>query len=103
MPTVTKSALARAVAGSAGSGKALAAVSVDLLFRALVERLTEGHRIEIRGFGALTVKQTAPKPGARNPRTGETVAVPARRKVQFRPGRVLKEALHQGGRPAGSA
>ena len=93
MPTITKSALAREVAESTGSSKAVAAATVDLLFRAMLKELAEGKRIEIRRFGALTVKATAPKPAARNPRTGEIIAVPARRKAHFRAGRVLKEAL----------
>ncbi|MGB0603832.1 MAG: HU family DNA-binding protein, partial [Candidatus Latescibacterota bacterium] len=40
------------------------------------------------------VKDTKPKPAARNPRTGEVVYVPARRKTHFKPGKQLKEALH---------
>ena len=50
---------------------------VDSLFEALRDTLIEGDRVEIRGFGVLEVKDTKPKPGARNPRTGETVYVPA--------------------------
>ena len=54
-----------------------------------------GHRVEIRGFGVLDVKDTKPKPKARNPRTGEQVGVPAHRKVLFKPGKQLKAALTQ--------
>ena len=54
-----------------------------------------GNRIEIRGFGVLNVKHTKPRPTARNPRTGEQVGVPARRKVLFKPGKLLKAALTQ--------
>ena len=42
----------------------------------------------------IEVKDTKPKPAARNPRTGEVVYVPARRKPHFKPGKQLKEALH---------
>ena len=66
---------------------------VQSLFEAMRASLIEGHRIEIRGFGGLTGKDTKPKPAARNPRTGEAVYVPARRKTHFKPGRVLKQAL----------
>jgi integration host factor subunit beta len=52
-------------------------------------------RIEIRDFGVLEVKQTKPKPRARNPHTGEIVFVPARRKTHFKPGKLLKEFLSQ--------
>ena len=68
---------------------------VDALFTELREQLIAGNRIEVRGFGVLEVKATRPKPAARNPRTGEVVYVPARRKVQFKPGRLLKEAMHK--------
>ena len=67
---------------------------VDSLFEAMRDTLIEGNRIEIRGFGVLEVKDTKPKPAARNPRTGEVVYVPARRKTHFKPGKQLKEALH---------
>ena len=67
---------------------------VDSLFEAMRDALIDGNRIEIRGFGVLEVKNTKPKPAARNPRTGEIVYVPARRKTHFKPGKQLKEALH---------
>jgi len=62
----------------------------------LQEAIIEGNRIEIRGFGSWRVKATKAKPGARNPKTGAKVYVPARRKVLFKPGKILKEEL---GRP----
>jgi integration host factor subunit beta len=92
--TVTKKDLARAVADSIGCKNNLTLQMVDSLFEAMRETLIEGNRIEIRGFGVLEVKDTKPKPAARNPRTGEVVYVPARRKTHFKPGKQLKEALH---------
>jgi nucleoid DNA-binding protein len=59
------------------------------------ERLNNGDRIEIRGFGVLLVKDSKAKPAARNPRTGENVYVPARRKTHFKPGKLLKIELHK--------
>ena len=70
-------------------------VVVNTIFDAMVDALKRGDRIEIRGFGVFQVKDTRPKPAARNPRTGEIIYVPARRKTHFKPGRLLKEALHQ--------
>ena len=52
-------------------------------------------RMEIRDFGVFEVKLTKAKPQARNPRTGEIVAVPARRKTHFKPSKLLKEFLQQ--------
>jgi len=68
---------------------------VDSIFKAMRESLIAGDRIEIRGFGVFQVKDTKPKPAARNPRTGEIIYVPARRKTHFKPGKLLKEALHK--------
>ena len=95
MTTVTKKDLARAVAAAIGCTNNLTLQMVDSLFDAMRETLIQGDRIEIRGFGVLEVKDTKPKPAARNPRTGDIVYVPARRKTHFKPGKQLKEALHQ--------
>ena len=94
MATVTKKDLARVVADTIGCKNNLTLQMVDSLFEAMRDTLIEGNRIEIRGFGVLEVKNTKPKPAARNPRTGEVVYVPARRKTHFKPGKQLKEALH---------
>ncbi|HIG52747.1 MAG TPA: integration host factor subunit beta [Candidatus Latescibacteria bacterium] len=94
MATITKKDLARSVADAIGCKNNLTLQMVDSLFEAMRETLIEGNRIEIRGFGVLEVKNTKPKPAARNPRTGEVVYVPARRKTHFKPGKQLKEALH---------
>ena len=94
MATITKKDLARSVADAIGCKNNITLQMVDSLFEAMRETLIEGNRIEIRGFGVLEVKDTKPKPAARNPRTGEVVYVPARRKTHFKPGKQLKEALH---------
>ena len=95
LPTVTKKELALLVSERAGCKKNVAAEMVDSLFNAMRDSLIEGNRIEIRGFGVFQVKDTRPKPAARNPRTGEIIYVPARRKTHFKPGRLLKDALHE--------
>jgi integration host factor subunit beta len=95
LATVTKKELALLVSQSTGCKKNQAALMVDSLFVAMRDSLTDGNRIEIRGFGVFQVKDTRPKPAARNPRTGEIIYVPARRKTHFKPGRLLKEALHK--------
>ena len=92
--TVTKKDLALAVRDGTGCPSYQAARVVDFLFTAMREELSQGNRIEIRGFGVVSVRDTAPKPAARNPRTGEIISVPARRKTHFRADRDLKEALN---------
>lgn len=93
--TMTKKDLALVVSEETEVNKSLSSKMVDALFKAMRETLIEGNRIEIRGFGVFEVKGTKPKPAARNPRTGEIVYVPARRKTRFKPGKLLKEALQQ--------
>ena len=93
--TTTKRDLTRAVAQEIGCTAALAGEMVDALFADMREQLEEGNRIEVRGFGVFTVKYTKPKPKALNPRTGEHVYVPARRKAHFKPGKLLAQELHK--------
>ena len=93
--TTTKKDLALKISEELGVKKQLAYEVVDTLFTAMRESLIAGDRIEIRGFGVLGVKDTKPKPAARNPRTGEIVYVPARKKSYFKAGVLIKKALHQ--------
>ena len=63
---------------------------VSATFTALREVMEEANpeiRIEIRDFGVLEVKTTKAKPKARNPKTGEIVFVPARKKTHFKAGK----------------
>lgn len=75
---------------------------VDSLFDTLRELIMEADpvtRIEIRDFGVFEVKKTKPKPKARNMKTGEFVFVPGRRKMHFKPGKILKEFLKENFNP----
>ena len=93
--TTTKKDLAMQVAKVTGCKKSDASRMVDSIFTAMRNSLINGDRIEIRGFGVFQVKNTKPKPAARNPQTGEIIYVPARRKTHFKPGKLLKEELHK--------
>ena len=65
--------------------------AVNTLLDALQDALVAGHHIEIRGFGSFSVTHRAARIG-RNPRSGESVAVPEKRTVRFKPGKALREA-----------
>lgn len=93
--TITKKDLALKVSEATGLRKNMSAKVVDALFASMRDTLITGNRIEIRGFGVFEVKDTKPKPAARNPRTGEIIYVPARRKTHFKPGKLLKKELHK--------
>ncbi len=98
MKTVTKKEVAKRVAKSMGQKIYITEDFVNKTFDALREILSEADpeiRIEIRDFGVFEVKETKPKPKARNPRTGEIIYVPARRKTHFKPGKVLKDILKE--------
>ena len=66
---------------------------VDSIFECITEALSRGDRVELRGFGAFTVKSRSPYRG-RNPRTGEPVSVGVRRLPGFRAGKDLRERLN---------
>ena len=70
-----------------------ARLAVTTLLEAMGTAIARGHRIEIRGFGVFSVKQQAPRMG-RNPRNGDSVAVPERRVAHFRPGKELREKVN---------
>ncbi len=94
--TITKRDIARRVARQIDEKLPLTEKVVSALFTILREVMAEADpevRIEIRDFGVLEVKTTKAKPKARNPRTGERVYVPPRRKTHFKPGKLLKEEL----------
>ncbi len=98
MKTVTKKEVAKRVAKMMGQKIYITEDFVNAVFQALREILSEADpeiRIEIRDFGVFEVKETKPKPKARNPRTGEIIYVPARRKTHFKPGKLLKDVLKE--------
>jgi integration host factor subunit beta len=62
-------------------------------FDSMVECLAQGERIEIRGFGSFAVKHRATREG-RNPKTGETLHIPAKRMPHFKIGKELYERIN---------
>ena len=67
---------------------------VNVVFDEIVEALARGERVELRGFGAFTVKHRAPRIG-RNPRTGATVEVDEKFVPFFKTGKELRERLNE--------
>jgi len=65
---------------------------VKLFFDSLTETMVKGERIEIRGFCSFFIKEYAGYTG-RNPKTGKTVVVPAKKLPFFKPGKELKERV----------
>ncbi|WP_399679606.1 integration host factor subunit beta [Xenophilus sp.] len=74
----------------------LKADDVDLAVKSLLEMmgasLSQGERIEVRGFGSFSLHYRPPRTG-RNPKTGEAVALPGKHVPHFKPGKELRERV----------
>ena len=68
-------------------------LSADLIQKAICESLRKRNRVEIRGFGSLSVRKRNQKNG-RNPRTGESVFVPEKKAPIFKSGKGLRDRLN---------
>lgn len=68
-------------------------IIVNQVFDSMVDSLSRGERIEIRGFGSFEVRTRKPRVG-RNPKTGSTVNVGERRVPFFKVGKELKERVN---------
>jgi integration host factor subunit beta len=66
---------------------------INTVFDRIVEALGNGDRVELRGFGAFSVKDRQSREG-RNPRTGQSVKVEAKRVPFFKTGKELRERLN---------
>jgi integration host factor, beta subunit len=66
---------------------------VDVFFDEISQRLADGGRVELRGFGAFSTRAREARTG-RNPRTGESVSVPGKRVPYFKPGKEMRQRLN---------
>jgi integration host factor subunit alpha len=69
-----------------------ARLMVDEFFESIRDALEQGHDVKLSGFGNFILRDKTARPG-RNPKTGETVPVTARRVVTFKPGSKLKKTV----------
>ena len=68
---------------------------VTTIFDEISSALSRGDRVELRGFGAFSVKKRSARIG-RNPRTGAAVSVPEKRVPYFKTGKQLRNMLNEG-------
>ena len=87
----TRADIAKVIA-DAGIERANAGAIALAIVQAMADALEAGKVIELRGFGSLEVKERKAYK-ARNPKTGEPLIAPERRRVLFRPGQELKAAF----------
>ena len=69
-------------------------IALDLLINRLSTLLSEKQRIEIRGFGAFSVRERNPIRG-RNPKSGKAIELDSRSMIYFRPSKVLKNRINK--------
>ena len=98
---MTKADLVEQVHEAIGPGvtKKDCAAVIDAFLNAVKQANANGEHIEIRGFGTFKVRNRRPRI-ARNPRTGESVAVPARAVPVYKPSRLFKTQVEDAEKPA---
>jgi integration host factor subunit beta len=90
---MTKSELIEALAQRANAiTTKVAEVVVNTVFQSMRDALVRGDRIEIRGFGSIKIKNYASYTG-RNPKTGQSIKVPAKKLPFFKVGKELRERV----------
>ena len=93
---LTKAQLAELLFEQIGVNKRESKDMVDAFFDLISDNLVEGDDVKISGFGNFQIRTKAPRPG-RNPRTGETIPIQARRVVTFHASHKLKAQIQDEG------
>jgi len=89
---MNKQSIVEAVHAKLGGTKVQAEEVVDTMINTIVNALKQGSEVSIAGLGIFATKTRAARQ-ARNPRTGETIQVPAMRVPKFRAAKALKDAV----------
>ncbi len=90
---MTKAELVEQVAATLALPKRQAETVVHLLWQSIMDALEAGDHVELRGFGSFRVRARRPRLG-RNPKTGATVAIPAKQVPWFKPGKDLRALVN---------
>lgn len=91
---MNKTDLIAAVAAKAEISKKDADAAVTAVVEAITEALAEGDKVSLVGFGTFDVKERAARTGL-NPRTKETIEIPASKAPAFKAGKALKDAVNK--------
>lgn len=89
---MTKKDIALKVADATGVKQITVKQVLQGIFDCIIESLIRDEKIELRNFGVFKIKTRRPRIG-RNPRTGQTVPVPTRKVVVFKPGLMMKQKI----------
>ena len=90
---MNKNDLVAHVAETAELSKADAAKAVDAVVDGIAKSLKKGAEVRLVGFGTFSVVKRAASQG-RNPRTGETIKIPASKQPKFKAGKALKDSVN---------
>lgn len=88
--SLTKADIVERVYKEAGFSKKEASDLVDLVFKLIKGTLSRGEKVKISGFGNFSIRDKSTRVG-RNPQTGSSMEISARRVLTFKPSQVLKE------------
>ncbi len=89
---MTKAELVEAMATEADIAKSAASSALDAYVEAVSKELKKGGKISLVGFGTFSVSKRKAREG-RNPKTGETIKIPAKKVVKFKPGKELADKV----------
>ena len=90
---MNKSELCAAIAAKTGLTKKDAEKCTGAFVETVIESMKKGERVQVVGFGTFEVRER-PARNARNPRTGETIAIEASKAPVFKAGKTLRESLN---------
>ncbi len=90
--SVTKANIVERIHKEAGYSKKEAAEMVDLIFKIIKDTLSRGEKVKLSGFGNFSIRDKQKRMG-RNPQTGESMEISARRVLTYKPSQVLKEDI----------
>lgn len=91
---MTKADIVEKIHASTGLSKKDSAAMMESVFAIMKEALEAGEPIKVSGFGNFEVKQKADRKG-RNPQTGETITIEARKVLTFKPSTLLRQAVNK--------
>lgn len=91
---MNKNDLIRKYSAAAGITQQQASVNMEKALAAISAALRDGEEVSIQGFGKLALRTAAARKG-RNPRTGETIDIPERQVVRFKPFEGLLTYAHR--------
>jgi DNA-binding protein HU-beta len=91
---MNKADLVDRIAAGSGISKAQAANAIDTAMQSITGALKKGDRVALIGFGTFSVAQRKARNG-RNPQTGATIKIAARRVAKFTPGAELRKAVNR--------